>query len=44
MTKIQLAAKFIETAKKIFNCNNKKEIKKVVNDFNKEIKIDDIKD
>lgn len=44
MTKIELAVKFIETAKKVFNCKNIDEIKQVIDDFKKEIKTDNIKD
>lgn len=44
MTKIQLAVKFIETAKKVFNCKNIDEIKQIISDFKKQIKIDNIKD
>lgn len=43
MTKIQLAVRFIETAKKVFNCKSTIEIKQVINDFKKEIKINNIK-
>lgn len=44
MTKIEVAVKFIETAKKVFNCKNIDEIKQIINDFKKQIKIDNIKD